>query len=107
MRGKLILIAGAAAGYVLGARAGRSRYDQIAKAAGKLWESPTVQRQVNTVEEFAKDKAPAVVGFLGGSVKKAAGKSGKKGAGSGSASGSTGSGAGLQGDSSSTTPPSV
>lgn len=75
MRGKLTLVAGLAVGYVLGSRAGRERYEQIARAAAKFWESKPVQRQVHQVEDFAKDKAPAVVDFVGNNVKKAVRKS--------------------------------
>lgn len=75
MRGKLTLIAGVAVGYVLGSRAGRARYEQIAKVAGKFWQSKPVQRQVHQVEEFAKDKAPDVVDFVSTRVKRAVRKS--------------------------------
>ena len=43
MRGKILFVTGAAVGFVLGARAGRERYEQIKAAAVKVWESPTVQ----------------------------------------------------------------
>ena len=46
MRGKLIFVAGAAAGYVLGSRAGHQRYEQIASGASKFWNSRGVQKQV-------------------------------------------------------------
>lgn len=72
MRGKLLLVVGLAAGYVLGARAGRERYEDIKRTAAKLWNSPGVQRQVRTAEDFAKDKAPEVVGFLADGAKKVA-----------------------------------
>ncbi|MBC7724141.1 MAG: hypothetical protein H7146_05230 [Burkholderiaceae bacterium] len=71
MRGKLILVAGLAVGYVLGSRAGRGRYDQIARAADTFWHSGSVQRQVHAAEDFAKDKAPDVVDFVTGKVTKA------------------------------------
>ena len=70
MRGKLLLIIGLAAGYVLGARAGRERYEDIKRAAGKLWNDPRVQHQVRQAEDFAKDKAPEVVEFLSDGAKK-------------------------------------
>ena len=54
MRNKLLLLVGAAAGYVLGARAGRERYDQIADQASKAWGNPKVQETVEQV----KAKAP-------------------------------------------------
>ena len=41
---KLSLLAAAAVGYVLGARAGRQRYEQIADAARKVADNPKVQR---------------------------------------------------------------
>ena len=44
--GKLTFIAGLAAGYVLGARAGRQRYEQIRRTSGKVWNSGPVQKQV-------------------------------------------------------------
>lgn len=101
MRGKLILVAGVAAGYVLGARAGRERYEQIASAAGRFWQSKPVQRQVHQVEDFAKDKAPEVVDFVSGNVKKAVTRKGRgsRSTARGSASGGAG------GTSSSTTTP--
>lgn len=69
MRGKLMLAAGAAAGYVLGSRAGRGRYEQISQAAAKLWGSEQVQTQVKKVEGAVKDKTPQVVGFVASKVK--------------------------------------
>jgi hypothetical protein len=65
MRGKLVLLVGVGIGYVLGARAGRERYEEIKRAVGRLWNDPRVQHQVRTVEDFARDKAPDVVDFLG------------------------------------------
>ncbi len=70
MRGKLVLLVGIGIGYVLGARAGRERYEAIKRAAGRFWNDPRVQHQVRTVEDFAKDKAPDVVDFLGDTAKK-------------------------------------
>jgi hypothetical protein len=76
MRVKLALIVGAGIGYVLGTRAGRQRYEQIKRAAGKMWHDPRVQQQVHQAEDFAREKAPEVVGFLGESAKKVASKAG-------------------------------
>jgi hypothetical protein len=53
MRGKLLFIVGGLAGYVLGARAGRKRYDQIAAAANDFWNAKPVQRRVSEVRDFA------------------------------------------------------
>ncbi|MEO7122677.1 MAG: YtxH domain-containing protein [Lacisediminihabitans sp.] len=70
MRGKILLVVGLAAGYVLGARAGRERYEDIKRAAGKLWNDPRVQHQVRNAGDFAKDKAPDVVEFIADGAKK-------------------------------------
>ncbi|MDJ0377506.1 YtxH domain-containing protein [Cryobacterium sp. PH31-L1] len=53
MRGKLLFITGGLVGYVLGARAGRKRYDQIAAAANDLWNAKPVQRRVTKVRDAA------------------------------------------------------
>ena len=75
MRGKLILVAGLATGYILGSRAGRARYDQIAAAAGRLWHSGSVQHQVHNVEDAARTQAPLAVDLLGVVLKRLVGKS--------------------------------
>jgi len=59
--GKLTFIAGMAAGYVLGARAGRQRYEQILRTSGKVWNSGPVQKQVFNAKEVARTKAAPVV----------------------------------------------
>ncbi|MGO4102695.1 YtxH domain-containing protein [Leifsonia sp. YAF41] len=55
MRGKLLFITGGLIGYVLGARAGRKRYDQIAAAANNLWNAEPVQRRVTMARDFTLD----------------------------------------------------
>ena len=59
--GKLTFIAGMAAGYVLGARAGRQRYEQILRTSAKVWNSGPVQKQVFNAKEVARTKAAPVV----------------------------------------------
>jgi hypothetical protein len=49
MAGKLKLLAGLAAGYVLGARAGRERYEPIAEATRRLAERPEVRELIGSV----------------------------------------------------------
>jgi hypothetical protein len=63
MRGKLWFLGGLAAGFVLGARAGRERYEEIVTNARKVWEHPTVQEaagvaqaQANRLYTEGKDK---------------------------------------------------
>jgi hypothetical protein len=53
MRGKLLFITGGLVGYVLGARAGRKRYEQIASTANSVWNAQPVQRRVSEVRAFA------------------------------------------------------
>ena len=74
MKGKILLLVGVGIGYVLGARAGRESYDKIMKRADKFWNSPRVQSQVSSAEDFVKDKAPDVADFLADGAKKVVGK---------------------------------
>jgi hypothetical protein len=61
MRGKLIFVAGAALGYVLGSRAGHHRYEQIAAGASKVWNSRPVQKQVVKAEDAVAAALPGIV----------------------------------------------
>ncbi|MEO6826710.1 MAG: hypothetical protein ABI255_08390 [Microbacteriaceae bacterium] len=70
MRGKLLFVTGAAIGYVLGARAGRKRYEQIADAASRVWQSPGIQKQVQQAQDFAAEKVGEVPGAVIDGVKK-------------------------------------
>lgn len=74
MRGKLLFITGGLVGYVLGARAGRQRYDQISAAATQLWNTQPVQRRVSEVREFAMDTVGDVPAALANVIKKVAGQ---------------------------------
>jgi hypothetical protein len=58
MTGKLTVLAGFGAGYVLGAKAGRTRYDQIAGKAQELWRDPRVQEKAGRAQQLVKDKVP-------------------------------------------------
>lgn len=71
MRTKATFLLGIGAGYVLGARAGRERYEQIVEMARDYWNRPEVQSTVEqapgklgSVVETAKQK---VVDVRGGS----------------------------------------
>ncbi|MFW5470880.1 protoporphyrinogen oxidase [Knoellia sp. CPCC 206435] len=67
---KLSFLAGLAAGYVLGARAGRERYAQIKTVSGKVWQSKPVQKQVSAAKESARTKAaPVVADFVADAAK--------------------------------------
>lgn len=60
MRSKFLFLVGLSAGYVLGARAGRERYEQIRAAAERLWLSPRVSRTRRDVEAYARQQAPVI-----------------------------------------------
>jgi hypothetical protein len=70
MKGKILLVVGLGVGYVLGARAGREKYDELVARAQKFWNDPRVQKQVSNAGEFVKDKAPDVAEFISTGVKK-------------------------------------
>ncbi|MDO5502926.1 MAG: protoporphyrinogen oxidase [Actinomycetia bacterium] len=73
--GKLSFLAGVAAGYVLGAKAGRQRYEQIASISNKVWTSEPVQHQVEKGKEAARTQlAPAVADAVGSAAKATANK---------------------------------
>jgi hypothetical protein len=56
MKKTQILVAGAI-GYVLGARAGRERYEQIRSGARQLARNPRVQAAKGRATDVAKEKA--------------------------------------------------
>lgn len=72
MKGKILLVVGVGVGYVLGAKAGRERYEDIKRITDKFWNSSGVQKQVDNAEGFVKDRAPEVAGFVARSAKKVA-----------------------------------
>ncbi len=61
---KLTLIVGAGIGYVLGARAGRQRYEQIVRTTRQIAQNPRVQ----DAAEKARQQAGAVAGKAAGVV---------------------------------------
>ncbi len=70
MRGKAGLVIGLAAGYVLGTRAGRERYEQIKTQAQKVWNLAPVQKQVGKLQEVGKSALLAVpTALFSGAVK--------------------------------------
>jgi hypothetical protein len=48
------------AGYVLGAKAGQQRYEQIKRGFTKVKDDPRVQSAASTVTETAREQAPVV-----------------------------------------------
>jgi hypothetical protein len=57
---KLFLLAAAGAGYVLGTRAGRERYDQIMGTVNKVKNDPRVQEKAQQAVDTARQQAPVV-----------------------------------------------
>jgi len=63
-------VIGLAAGYVLGTRAGRERYEQIKEQALKVWNLDPVQKQVDRAKDFTTSTAMAIPGAVwNGAVK--------------------------------------
>lgn len=77
---KLVLLGVGAAGYVLGAKAGRERYEQIVRAAQRVRNDPKVQQKATDATEFAKDKAPDLKDQAAGIARNVAEKVGPNGA---------------------------
>jgi len=61
MMKKLMFLGAGAIGYVLGAKAGHERYEQIAEQARKLRNNPTVQEKMGQAKHVAKDAAGSAV----------------------------------------------
>lgn len=57
MRFKTGLIVGFGAGYVLGARAGRERYEQIQRRWSEVTGSPAVQKAAERTKELAEEQS--------------------------------------------------
>lgn len=68
MRAKFLLLVGFGVGYVLGARAGRARYNQIAKLANKVWNTPPVQAGAEAVSNFAAERYEDAREYVGEKV---------------------------------------
>jgi hypothetical protein len=78
---KLGFMVGVGVGYVLGAKAGRRRYEQIKARADKVWQSPTVQQKVNDATQVVRDKAPELQHKVATAVKAKVGGSDHSGTG--------------------------
>jgi len=74
MKAKLALVTGAAAGYVLGTRAGRQQYERIRSQATAFWKDPKVQQQVSNATGVVKEQAPVVGEKLTSATRSVAGK---------------------------------
>lgn len=57
---KFTYLSAFAGGYVLGAKAGRERYEQIVRVAGQVKDDPRVQQAAGRAEDLARDAATKV-----------------------------------------------
>ena len=65
MKGRTGFIIGVGLGYVIGAKAGRARYDQIKAAVEKAREQPQVRGAIRTTSELtsgSRKKSKAILG---------------------------------------------
>ncbi len=62
---KIVFVAGVAAGYVLGTRAGQKRYAQIKARADQVWSSKPVRDRVQAARTTLQEKAPVVAEKVG------------------------------------------
>jgi sRNA-binding protein len=61
MKKSLLVIAfGVGVGYVLGARAGRERYEQIVGRVNGIWQDPRVTRARREAAQYAREQAPVI-----------------------------------------------
>jgi oxygen-dependent protoporphyrinogen oxidase len=58
MRGKLLILVGAAVGYAIGVKTGRDGFNKAKSKVTKVWESPQVQNTVDKAGDFAESKFP-------------------------------------------------
>lgn len=56
MKGKLAVLMGFGAGYVLGTRAGRDRYEQLKGQAQRVWQDPRVQQRKEQATHMIKEQ---------------------------------------------------
>jgi hypothetical protein len=56
----VVIVFGLAVGYVLGARAGRERYDEIVERANGIWQDPRVSKARRDAAQYAKEQAPVI-----------------------------------------------
>ena len=99
MRGKLMFITGLAAGFVLGSRAGREKYEEITANAKKVWEHPTVQEAAGVAQAqanklYSEGKGKLDQSKIGQKLHSGAGTSGTSTGTSGTSTGTLGSSTG-------------
>ena len=73
---KLKMLVAFGAGYVLGSRAGRERYDQIVDKAQGVWHDPRVQRKASKAQGVVQEKASQAGDVIVGKASQAATQAG-------------------------------
>ena len=68
MRYRLVFFTGLGIGFVLGARAGRVRYEQLRKLARKTWDRPAVQQAAGALQAQAANAAKTAGDKVAGSA---------------------------------------
>jgi hypothetical protein len=66
MRYRFVFFTGLGIGFVLGARAGRERYEQLKKLARRIADSPAVQQAAGALQAQAANYAKAAGGKVAG-----------------------------------------
>ena len=69
---RILVVAVGAAAYLLGARAGRERYDQVSALARNLWRDPRVQKKASQAADVVRDQAPKAGEHLADAARQAA-----------------------------------
>ena len=87
--GKLGMLVGAAVGYVLGAKAGRERYEQITASARQLLDKPQVKKVVESVPGDLGARMEQVANKAADKVQQAGDKVAASGSGASATSGTT------------------
>jgi len=77
---KLTFAVGIAAGYVLGTRAGRGRYEQIKQVSARAWNHPAVVEQRHKTTAQIKQRGPEVAAAAGQAAIKGMGQAAKSAA---------------------------
>jgi len=98
MRFKSGFLVGLSAGYVLGAKAGEERYQQIVDATSKLRENPGVQRltgEVNKTVNVSKDRVAETAAAKADQAKEVVASKADQAGSSSSSTTSTSAGSGL------------
>jgi hypothetical protein len=83
---KVSLFAGFAAGYVLGSKAGRERYEQIRDKANELMGNPTVQEKMHQATDTVQSQTERLTGAAKEKADEKLGDSGSPSSGAGGTS---------------------